>query len=134
MTSPHDDPTGPAPGTDPAQHATAYAAAFNAGDAAALDRAYEPGGVVVPHPGHPARGPERSAATAYLLGLGLPMDARVRHTYVAGDIALLIVDWSMRGTALDGTAVDFAGTASDVLRRGPDGCWRYVIDNPFGTA
>ncbi|MFJ3969784.1 hypothetical protein ACIPYR_16745 [Streptomyces parvus] len=26
-----------------------------------------------------------------------------------------------------------AGTATDVARRGPDGLWRYVVDNPFGT-
>jgi ketosteroid isomerase-like protein len=54
--------------------------------------------------------------------------------YVAGDIALLIVDWSMRGTARDGSAVDMGGTATDVVRRGADGRWRYVIDNPHGTA
>jgi hypothetical protein len=36
-------------------------------------------------------------------------------------VALLAVDWE-----IDGTAVD-------VARRGPDGGWRYVIDNPFGV-
>jgi hypothetical protein len=30
--------------------------------------------------------------------------------------------------------VDLHGTATDVARRGADGAWRYVIDNPFGTA
>jgi ketosteroid isomerase-like protein len=45
---------------------------------------------------------------------------------VAGDIALLIVGWSIAG-------LDAQGTATDVARRGPDGRWRYVIDNPYGT-
>ena len=114
-------------------------AAFNDGDAALLEHAYEPQGVLIPRPGFPVTGPQRSAANAYLLDMGLPMDARLRHVYVAGNIALLIVDWSRRGTASDGTAsdgtaVDLHGTATDVVRRGADGAWRYVIDNPFGTA
>ncbi len=40
----------------------------------------------------------------------------------------------MRGTARDGSRVDLSGTATDVVRRGTDGRWRYVIDNPHGTA
>jgi ketosteroid isomerase-like protein len=52
-----------------------------------------------------------------------------RHVYVAGDVALLIVDWSMKSASLD-----LSGTATDVARRGADGVWRYAIDNPFGTA
>lgn len=136
MTTNHDKSdgtSGAVPTEDPALHSAAFAAAFNSGDSAALDRSYEDLGVLVPRPGHPVTGAERSAANAYLLGLGLPIDARTRHTYIAGDIALLIVDWSIRGTAPDGTEVDLAGTSSDVARRGPDGHWRYVIDNPFGT-
>ena len=53
------------------------------------------------------------------------MRADVRHSYVVDDIALLIVDWSVG---------DLAGTATDVARRGADGVWRYVIDNPAGIA
>jgi ketosteroid isomerase-like protein len=125
MTTSHDDP---------AHLVATFLAAFNDGDAAALEQAYEAESVLVPRPGLPVTGSERSAANAYLVDMGLPMDARLRHVYVAGDIALLIVDWSLRGTAPDGTAVDLHGTATDVARRGTDGAWRYVIDNPFGTA
>jgi ketosteroid isomerase-like protein len=50
------------------------------------------------------------------------------------DLALLVVAWSIRGTTRDGREVNLMGTASDVVRRGADGKWRYVIDNPFGTA
>jgi ketosteroid isomerase-like protein len=67
------------------------------------------------------------------MGLGVPMEARLRHAYVVDDIALLVVDWSFRGTAPDGTSVDMSGTAADVVRRDPDGTWRYLVDNPFGT-
>ena len=43
-------------------------------------------------------------------------------------------DWSYDGTGKDGSAVKMSGSTSDVLRRSADGVWRYVIDNPFGTA
>ncbi|GGS96974.1 hypothetical protein GCM10010156_63940 [Planobispora rosea] len=119
---------------DPALHPAVFAAAFNSGDSKAVDRAYEENGIVVPSPGHPMTGPGRIAAIEHLLGLGAPIEARTRHSYVADDIALLIVDWSIRGTARDGTDVHFEGAAADVARRGPDGLWRYVIDNPYGTA
>ncbi|GAA2416557.1 hypothetical protein GCM10010420_53480 [Streptomyces glaucosporus] len=73
-------------------------------------------------------------AQTALLGLGLPVTVRPRHTYVAGDIALLIVDWAIEGTGPEGERVHVEGTATDVARRGADGLWRYVIDNPFGAA
>ncbi|GAA4937480.1 hypothetical protein GCM10023334_047440 [Nonomuraea thailandensis] len=81
-------------------------------------------------PGHPVTGPARPAADRHLQSFGLPVEARPPHAYVAGDLALLIVDRSMRGTARDGNEVDLSGTASDVVRRGADERWRHVIDNP----
>ena len=76
----------------------------------------------------------RVAANRHLLSFGLPIDATTRHIYVVDDIALLIVDWSIHGTGPDGDEIHFEGTATDVARRGEDGKWRYVIDNPFGIA
>jgi ketosteroid isomerase-like protein len=67
------------------------------------------------------------------LRLGLPITLKVRRVIVSGDIALLISDWSLKGKATDGSDVDRSGTTADVARRGADG-WKYVIDNPFGTA
>jgi hypothetical protein len=116
MTSSHDNP---------ASLVEMFLAAFNSGDSASLDNAYEPDSVLIPRPGLPVTGPARAAANGHLLGLGLPMRADVRHSYVVDDIALLIVDWSVG---------DLAGTATDVARRGADGVWRYVIDNPAGIA
>ncbi len=119
---------------DPDGPAARFVTAMNAGDLQAIDHVYEDDAVLVPVPGHPVAGPARLAANQHLQSFGLPIEARPRHAYVAGDIALLIVDWSMRGTACDGTEIDMSGTATDVVRRGPDGRWRYVIDNPHGTA
>lgn len=66
--------------------------------------------------------------------MGLPMAATPRHVYVVDDIALLIVDWSIHGTGPDGAQVHMEGTATDVARRGADGRWCYVVDNPAGSA
>lgn len=132
MTANHDHSSA-APDDEFVRLLEVFAAAFNSGDVEALDRLYEDQGVFLPVPGRPAAGPDRTAALRYLVDRGVPMEARVRRSYVAGDIALLLVDWSLRGTARDGTPVDMSGTATDVVRRTPEGDWRYVIDNPFGS-
>ncbi|WP_431043489.1 YybH family protein [Streptomyces sp. P1-3] len=112
-----------------------FAERFNSGDAAAVRELYEEGAVFVRPTGTPATTPEAiSRANADFLGLGLPIAVTPRHIHVAGDIALLIVDWRLAGTAPDGTPVRIEATATDVARRGPDGRWRYVIDSPFGAA
>jgi ketosteroid isomerase-like protein len=43
--------------------------------------------------------------------------------------AQIVLDWSIDGTDPDGKHVHLGGSASDFLRRGADGLWRYLIDN-----
>ncbi|NUU25759.1 MAG: DUF4440 domain-containing protein [Streptomycetaceae bacterium] len=119
---------------DAASHPKVFEAAFNSGDAALVAKVYEEGAAFVPEPGTAVTGDELHAANARFLGLGLPITVHLRHSYVAGDIALLVVDWTIDGTGPDGEPVHIEGTATDVARRGADGFWRYVVDNPFGTA
>ena len=89
--------------------------------------------VFVPQPGVVVKGKAVRDAEQQFLGVGLPITLKVRRVIVSGDIALLISDWSLKGKGADGADVDLSGTTADVARRGPDG-WKYVIDNPFGTA
>ncbi|MFC5719898.1 YybH family protein [Streptomyces gamaensis] len=110
-----------------------FAERFNSGDATALAQVYEDAAVLVPQPGTPVTGPDLHAANGRLQQLGVPVSVRPRHVYRNGDLALLIVDWAIDGTGRDGRVVHVEGTATDVARRGPDGRWRYVIDNPFGS-
>ncbi|MGW1955404.1 YybH family protein [Streptomyces sp. NPDC001920] len=110
-----------------------FAERFNSGDATALAQVYEDAAVLVPQPGTPVTGTDLHAANGRLQELGAPISVRPRHVYRNGDLALLIVDWVIDGTDRDGQAVYVEGTATDVARRGSDGRWRYVIDNPFGT-
>lgn len=120
--------------TSPEQQPYVFATAFNTGDADAIERVYEQAGVFVSSPGTPTTGTDRRAANARMASLGCPIEVKPRHVYVADDIALLIVDWTIAGTSPDGEQVRVEGTATDVARRGEDGIWRYIIDNPFGTA
>lgn len=108
----------------PVSVAHAFADAFNAKDAHAVDAVYEPGALFVPQPGQTVTAAARREANQRFLDLGLPIDLKPRHVYEHDGIALLIVDW---------TIGDVTGTATDVARKGADGRWRYVIDNPFGA-
>jgi ketosteroid isomerase-like protein len=119
---------------DPGRHPAVFAAAFNSGRADLVENVYDPGAVFVPEPGVGLTHDQRIGALGRFLDLGLPIVVRPRHTYVADDIALLIVDWTITGRGRDGEQIRLDGTATDVARRGPDGFWRYLIDNPFGTA
>ncbi|MEU6629352.1 DUF4440 domain-containing protein [Streptomyces parvus] len=121
------------PTTVAAQHPYVLERAFNTFDAEVVDRLYEADALFVPRPGQPTTGPGRIPAHRDFLALRVPIRVAPRHTYVSGDLALLIIDWVVEGRAAHGGQVRIAGTATDVARRGPDGFWRYVVDNPFGT-
>ncbi|KAA2254905.1 DUF4440 domain-containing protein [Solihabitans fulvus] len=111
-----------------------FADRFNTGDLAGVLEVYEPDALFAPSPGTVLRDTALRSAIEEFLALGLPITVTTRHALAHEDIALLIVDWSIRGTGPGGEPVDITGTATDVARRGEDGRWRYVIDNPFGTA
>ena len=68
------------------------------------------------------------------ISLGLPLMANVRHVFVSHDTAQIVVDWSIDGEGPNGEQVRLGGSASDIVRRGADGFWRYLIDNNQGTA
>ncbi|GAA0613381.1 YybH family protein [Streptomyces crystallinus] len=118
-------------------HAEDFPAAFrdryNSGDIEACMELYEPDAVFMPAPGTPVRGEDIRKAMTDFLSLGVPIAAREpRHVHTAGDTALLIYDWFIDGTGPDGDPVHIEGTATDIVRRGSDGRYRYIIDNPFG--
>ncbi|PZT74838.1 MULTISPECIES: YybH family protein [unclassified Streptomyces] len=121
------------PPTDPAELPAAFERAFNSGEIDAVDRLFAPGAVFVTAPGLSVRDDERRAANADFLGLGIPIRLTPRHTYVCDDTALLIGDYVISGNGPDGAPVHLEGSATDVARRGSDGRWRYLIDNPSGT-
>ena len=107
---------------------------FNSGKVSAMETLYE-GAVLISDDARTVT--DRAEIAAELerdLSLGLPLEAKARHVFVAGDIAQIVLDWSIDGTGPDGKHVHLGGSASDILRRGADGLWRYIIDNNQGTA
>ncbi|MFF2495991.1 YybH family protein [Agromyces sp. NPDC058064] len=113
----------------------AFAERFNARDLDGLLALNVPDAVFVPAPGQPVQGvPQVRAALEQFLALGLPITMTVRRTFVSGSTGLAIADWTMRGTGPDGSEIALAGTTSDVAVHDDAMGWRFVIDNPFGTA
>ncbi|MBV2155288.1 SgcJ/EcaC family oxidoreductase [Kitasatospora sp. SUK 42] len=117
---------------DVEKHTELYVKAFNSGDADAVNAMYTEEAVAVWEPGSPLTGQARKDYVKEFLARGASMQAKVRHSYVTGDTALLVVDWTMVATNEDGEQEEFQGVGLDVLRRGEDGNWLYAIDDPFG--
>jgi len=108
---------------------------FNSGKVSAMMALHAPESVFIANDGRTITDHAEIAARFESdLGLGLPLVANVRHVFVADDIAQIVVDWSIEGTGPDGKPVRLGGSACDIVRRGADGRWRYIIDNNQGTA
>lgn len=113
----------------------AFAERFNAGDIEGLLALNVPGAVLVPAPGQPLSEPDAvRAGLEQFMALGGPIEMSVRHVFVSGAIGLAIADWTLNGTAPDGSPVALAGSTSDVAVFDEANGWRIAIDNPFGTA
>ena len=108
---------------------------FNSGKVSAMMTLYAPEAVFIAKDGRTITDHTEIAAELERdLSLGLPLKAKVRHVFVSGDIAQIVLDWSIDGTGPDGKHVHLGSSASDIVHRGADGPWRYVIDNSLGTA
>src|SRR5262245_35414668 len=107
-------------------------AALNTGRVADAIALYEPDAVFVPQPNaEPVDGREAiEAALAQFAALRPTMTLQTRSVLVAGDVATVINDWQLRGTAPDGAPISMAATSANVLRRRGDDTWGILIDNP----
>lgn len=110
--------------------------ALERGDIEAVLELFEPDAVFIdPMSGTVLRGhAEIRDGLEAMLDSMPELSGSVRHVYLSGDVALVLGDWTLRSTGPDGQPYEETGTATDVMRRQPDGAWRYVIDNPAGTA
>ena len=107
---------------------------FNAQDIDALLSLYEPTATLVPFPGPPVNGHVaiREAIQGFLSRKG-QMKIEIKEVFQAGDIALLLSRWTIKGTDPVDASVERTGQTSDVARRQSDGSWLLVIDNPYGA-
>jgi ketosteroid isomerase-like protein len=113
---------------DPAELPLVFQRHFNDRDLdGLLSNYYAEDATYAPLPGVVVSGDELRTSIGRLLDLGHDIAVQVRHTLIAGDTALIVLDWQI-------DALGMHGTATDVARRQPNGTWRCIIDNPHGGA
>ena len=111
-----------------------FAERFSAGDLDGVMSLYEKGATFISRTEGPVSGVnEIRKLLANVLASKPQMQLTIRKAYVAGDLALLISDWTIfEGDGL-GRTVSAKGRTTDVVRRQPDGGWLLVIDSPYGA-
>ncbi|CAD6537958.1 alpha/beta fold hydrolase [Paraburkholderia sabiae] len=118
----------------PADVPAAFDAAMNAGDLDALLRVFSNnatmrmtnGDVAQESPGDLRR------SLAHLLAMRPHIRNTVRRVLSSGEIALVLLDWTLSIPRPDGQKHVEQGAAAQVLEKGRDGGWRLRISNPLG--
>ncbi|MGA8484605.1 MAG: nuclear transport factor 2 family protein [Nitrososphaeraceae archaeon] len=107
---------------------------INAGDLDSLMTLYEPLACFASQRGQLAKSPDgiRESLRGFI-DMNGKLDLKVKRVLRASDLALVTTEWSFSGTGSNGKRVDMTAKSADVLRQHPDGTWRFVIDNPWGT-
>jgi ketosteroid isomerase-like protein len=109
------------PASTPQEIHFLFERAFNIGDVEAILALYEPGAGGTPVTGHDSI---RDALNVFLSsGARMKLDTRVVIESGEG-LAVLHGAWSL------GPPSATQGLSTEVVRRQPDGSWRFVIDNP----
>ena len=117
----------------PGQVIERFSARLAEGDLDGMVELYEQDAAFAPQPGEAVSGHAaiREALKGFL-ALRPEMTGQVENVLIAGETALVANRWSLRGTQPDGQPVEMRGVSADVVRRGADGEWRIVIDDPWG--
>jgi uncharacterized protein (TIGR02246 family) len=120
--------------TTPAAVVERFGDCLNAGDIDGALALYEPEASFQAQPdAPPVRGREQiRAALEGFFALDPTMEGEVVKVVEAGDVALVMNRWSLRGTQPDGESLELGGVSADVVRRQDNGSWRVVVDDPWG--
>jgi ketosteroid isomerase-like protein len=107
---------------------------FNNGNISFLMTLYEKDACFASKPGQVLKDLEsiREAFQGFI-DMGVKLHAKAKHLLQAGDLALLITEWSLNRTEPDGKPISLNGRGTIVFRRQPDDSWLMVIENPWGT-
>ena len=96
---------------------------------------YEDDAAYIDGHGTVARGHDQiRAALAELIALQPTLDCYEITVDENGDLAILRARWIFSGTNPDGTTFESRGRSIEVVRRQPDGTWRFAIDLPDGAS
>ena len=121
--------------TTPEEVLNSVAEGINTGNLDSLMMLYETDACFASQPGGQlAKSPEsvRQSLRSFI-DLKGKLDLKVKRVLQTSDLALVISEWSYRGTGPDGKLVNMAAKSADVLRQQADGTWCFIIDNPWGT-
>ncbi len=107
---------------------------INSGNLDSLMMLYETDACFAFQPGQFVKGREgvRQSVQGFIDMKG-KLESKVKRVLRASDLALVISEWSFKGTGPEGSPVNVASVATDVLRQQPNGTWLVIIDNPWGT-
>ncbi len=120
------------PARSPSEVHAIFQDAFNRGDVEALVALYEPEAVLVVNR-QPVMGVAaiRQAYQRMLARQG-QMELETRSVVESGEgLAVLHGGWSLQSKGADGAITTVGGLSTEVVRRQPDGTWRFVIDEPY---
>lgn len=111
-----------------------FAELIGAGEVEAALALYEPDASFLPEPGRVVSGHAaiREALTGFT-ALRPTLTGTITKEITVGDTALVVNEWSLRGTDMEGAEVTMAASSADVLRRRDDGSWAILIDDPWGA-
>lgn len=111
-----------------------FAEALSAGDVDGALAMYEPDAVYDDGRGDPARGhAEIRARLADLVAMNPTLDCYEIDVVENGDLALLRARWTFTATGGDGP-YESRGRSIEIVRRQPDGSWKFTIDLPSGAS
>ena len=111
-----------------------FAELIGAGDVDGALALYERDASFAPEPGRTVRGGEAIRAELEAFATLRPqITGDIERVLEAGDTALVINRWQLRGTGPDGSPVEMAARSADVMRRNASGEWRILIDDPWGA-
>ncbi len=108
--------------------------AFHRKDIKSVLASYEDGAAVMFEPAKKVSGKE---ALQKMFEDAFQLNPRFEYpngheVYTAGDIALHIAPWTMKGKDPNGADIQQSGLSVAVLRRQTDGKWLLILDNPHG--
>ncbi|NBE52400.1 YybH family protein [Streptomyces boluensis] len=117
---------------DPQVQNDVFLKIFNSGDGHAFDRLYRDD-AISNLSGQPLTGPARTKAIVDMLAQGPTLNSVVKHSYTAGDVTLIVVDFELGLPGEDGELIPVKGSCTDVIRRVEDGKWLMAVDRPVAN-
>jgi uncharacterized protein (TIGR02246 family) len=111
-----------------------FATCLNEGDVDGALELYDEDAVFAVQPGQVVRGQtEIRRALEGFAAMSPRLTGEIVKVLETTDHAVVFNAWTLQGTSPDGSPIEMGATSADVLRRGPDGRWRVLIDDPWGA-